>query len=134
MTTEQGRLIDSRRQGCRRTIQYFDDVVHTMGNKKDVARFFRLFMVPGKNHCDATGGPGPDNFDLLSALEAWVEGGVAPDSLLASSAGPEVFTRLLCSYPAVAVYDGVGDPDDAASFRCKDRGLGHALKGFQSGG
>ena len=31
----------------------------------------RLFMVPGMAHC--SGGPGPDSFDTLSALEGWVE-------------------------------------------------------------
>jgi hypothetical protein len=37
----------------------------------------------------------------------------------------------LCAYPAVAVWDRKGDPNDAASFKCKNRGLGYALKGFE---
>jgi feruloyl esterase len=28
-------------------------------------------------------------------------------------------TRPLCAYPKQAVYDGQGDPNDAASFRCE---------------
>jgi len=42
-------------------------------------------------------------------------------------------TRPLCSYPKVAVYNGKGDVNNAASFSCKERGLGYSLGGFQSG-
>ena len=37
---------------------------------------------PGMGHC--SGGPGPNQFDHLTALEQWVEKGVAPDKLIAS--------------------------------------------------
>src|SRR6476620_6269079 len=43
----------------------------------------RLFLVPGMHHC--RGGPGPDQFDTLSALEAWVEQGKAPVAIQAST-------------------------------------------------
>ena len=43
--------------------------------------YFRLFMVPGMGHC--AGGPGPDRFDALTALENWVENDVPPDSIIA---------------------------------------------------
>lgn len=82
-------------------------------------------------------GPGLNSLDALTALENWVERGIAPDQIIASHtptpAGPGVArTRPLCSYPAVAVYTGRGDPNDAANFTCKNRGLGYSLKGFQS--
>ena len=44
--------------------------------------FARLFMVPGMNHC--AGGPSPNSFDMLHALEDWVENGVAPDNVIAA--------------------------------------------------
>jgi feruloyl esterase len=114
-----------------RTVQYYDEVVHRMGNKNRIADFFRLFLAPGMHHCG--GGPGLNAFDALTPLEKWVEQGVAPDSIIASHAGPGIArTRPLCSYPAIAVYDGKGDPNSAASFACKNRGLGYALKGFES--
>ena len=43
----------------------------------------RLFLVPGMHHC--SGGPAPDRFDTLSAIEAWVEHGHAPDAIQAST-------------------------------------------------
>ena len=115
-----------------RTIQYYDDVAQAMGNKNKIESFYRLFLPEAMHHCG--GGPGLNSFDALTALEHWVEGGVAPDSLLASHAGPGVArTRPICSYPNIAVFDGRGDINSAASYSCQERGLGFALDGRQSG-
>jgi feruloyl esterase len=69
-------------------------------------------------HC--SGGPGPNQFDALTALERWVERGVAPDTLLAShlTAGKVDRTRPLCAYPMVAKWNGTGSTDEAANFTC----------------
>jgi feruloyl esterase len=60
--------------------------------------------------------------DVLSALERWVETGVAPDRIVATGTvvgdTSKVLTRPLCPYPQVARYNGTGDPTDAASFAC----------------
>jgi feruloyl esterase len=84
-----------------------------------VSDFARLFLAPGVMHCGR--GPGPDTFDSLGALDAWVEHGVAPDSMVAAhkTAGKTDRTRPLCAYPHKAVYDGKGDSNDAASFSCR---------------
>jgi feruloyl esterase len=76
-------------------------------------------MVPGMAHC--SGGEGPDRFDMLGALERWVEHGTPPDRVIASKAkdGKVERTRPLCPYPQVAVYNGAGSTDEAASFACK---------------
>ena len=112
-----------------RTIQYYHDVVDTMGRKK-VEGFVRLFLAPGMHHC--AGGPGLNDFDALTALENWVERGAAPERLIARHVGTGVQrTRPLCSYPEVAVYRGKGDPNNAASFSCKERGLDYALGGSE---
>jgi feruloyl esterase len=96
----------------------------------DVARdSARLFMVPGMQHCH--GGPGPNAFDPLAAMESWVEQGVAPDALIAAKfpdedrSKPPVRTMPLCPFPAMARYDGKGDVTTASSWRCtaSDRGL-----------
>ena len=39
-------------------------------------------MAPGMAHCG--GGEGPNTFDMVTALEQWVEQGKAPDQILAS--------------------------------------------------
>ena len=79
---------------------------------------YRLFMVPGMGHCQ--GGPGADHFDMLTALEQWVEHGKAPAQIPASHVtdGKADRTRILCPFPQVARYDGKGDKNDASSFRC----------------
>jgi len=80
--------------------------------------WLRLFMVPGMGHC--SGGAGPDTFDMVSALEAWVEKGMAPDQILASQVvnGSVVRSRPLARYPQVARYKGTGSLDEAANFSC----------------
>ena len=82
---------------------------------------YRLFMAPGMAHCG--GGEGPNTFDMVSALEQWVEHGKAPDRIIASHSTNGVVdrTRPLCPYPQVAVYKGTGSTDEAANFECKAR-------------
>jgi feruloyl esterase len=82
---------------------------------------YRLFMAPGMDHCD--GGDGPSTFDMLGALEQWVEQGKAPDRIVAYRVrdGKTDRTRPLCPYPQVAVYKGKGSTDDDENFTCKVR-------------
>ena len=76
-------------------------------------------MVPAMGHCG--GGAGTTTFDMLTALEQWVEQGKAPDSIPASRvvSGKTERTRPLCPYPQVAAWSGHGSSDDAANFSCK---------------
>ena len=76
-------------------------------------------MLPGVLHC--AGGPGPDQFDRLTALTEWVEKGQAPSQLIATKRGPTPRTRSLCMYPQAAIYKGSGSTDDAANFTCRAR-------------
>ncbi len=114
------------------SIYYFDSVVNFLegfpgGSSQQkwqtTGDFYRLFMVPGMNHCK--GGPGANMFDMLTPVVEWVEQGVAPDRVLAThyvnnDPGEGIaFTRPLCFYPREAVYKGSGSTDDAANFVCK---------------
>jgi len=96
---------------------YYEDVLKAMGPK--VKDNYRLFMVPGMNHCG--GGDGPSSFDMVTALEQWVEQKKAPDTIPAAhlTNGQPDRTRILCPYPQVATYKGPGDPNSAANFSCK---------------
>ena len=113
------------------SVDYYNAVVAAQGpgrghggGEDDVAplhrtqAFFRLFTEPGVNHCG--GGPGPNTFDMLTALENWVEQDVAPDRIIASHATNGVVdrTRPLCAYPQYARYIGSGSIDDASNFDC----------------
>ena len=75
-------------------------------------------MVPGMGHC--SGGDGPDTFDMMSALDSWVDKGTLPQRIEASkiTAGKVTRTRPLCPYPQVARYKGTGSIDEAANFAC----------------
>lgn len=85
----------------------------------------RLFMAPGMEHC--SGGEGPNSFDTLGTLDAWVSTGQAPQRIIATRLNspmpnaPQLppMSRPLCPYPQVATHDGTGDPALAESFRCE---------------
>jgi hypothetical protein len=127
------------------SIEYYEAVRSFMSNAPDprstaksIEGFYRLFMVPGLAHC--SGGVGPVHFgndadfgpapvpstdperDMFSALERWVEHGVAPDRLIGSGPSPldpaKTMTRPLCPHPQQAKYKGTGDTNDAANFAC----------------
>ncbi|HZL96702.1 MAG TPA: tannase/feruloyl esterase family alpha/beta hydrolase [Vicinamibacterales bacterium] len=106
------------------SIDYYESVLSffsSAGGGGNVPGFYRLFMAPGMAHC--SGGNGPNTFDMQAALEQWVEGGAAPDRIVATRALNGVVDRLrpLCPYPQVAVYNGTGDTNDAANFTCREQ-------------
>jgi feruloyl esterase len=103
-------------------VKYHDKVV-AMTKDKSISNSYRLFMVPGMNHCG--GGPGGSLRPSLPEVEKWVEQGIAPDSMIAARAvpsgegsAPKVTQRLVCPYPSVAHYKGTGSIDSAASYEC----------------
>lgn len=107
--------------------------------------FVRVYLAPGMHHGFL--GPGPNFFgqvdlvtlrgppnvptptdpqhNISSALEQWVENGVAPGPIIATkyvndldpSQGVKM-TRPLCPYPQTAKYKGSGDTNDNANFVC----------------
>jgi feruloyl esterase len=128
--------------------KYYEEVVEQTGRGnngndrgnghsklEDVQDFYRLFMLPSVGHCGS--GPGPDNIggenqtavsndpehDVVSALEAWVERGVAPKKLIATkfiNNDPTqgiAIQRPICPYPSEAVYKS-GNTNSANSFVC----------------
>lgn len=102
----------------RNAVNYYKSVVARMGEAK-VRDAIRLFMVPGMGHCG--GGEGTSTFDMLPALEEWVESGKPPAQIPASRmiAGKTIRTRPLCPYPQMATYKGTGDASNAENFVCK---------------
>jgi feruloyl esterase len=98
--------------------EYYSRAVDASGGTR-VRASYRLFMAPGMGHCG--GGAGPNSFEMMTALEQWVESGRAPDLIVASRVtdGKVERTRPLCPYPQVAAYTGSGSLDEAASFVCK---------------
>jgi tannase/feruloyl esterase len=100
------------------SVNFYKNVVDVVGDAK-TSSSLRLFMVPGMGHCG--GGEGPNTFDMMPALEQWVENGQTPARVVAShsTSGKVDRTRPLCAYPQVARYTGSGSTDDAANFTCR---------------
>jgi feruloyl esterase len=101
--------------------QYYTRVADALGGAAKVHGSYRLFMAPGMGHCG--GGEGPNTFDMVAALEQWVEHGKAPDQIVASHSinGAVDRARPLCPYPQLATYRGTGSIDEAANFVCRGR-------------
>jgi hypothetical protein len=115
-----------------KTIDFYELATRTMGGRHAIETFFRLFMIPGMGHC--TGGDGAFAIDYLSAMEAWVERGDAPESLvgahLRGTTGRENFllkfplsptaavdfTRPMYPYHLIAKYKGRGNPNAAQNY------------------
>lgn len=105
------------------SINYLTSVQGVLGSATN--QTVRLFMVPGMEHCG--GGPGPNVFDALTPMTAWVEQGIAPDGN--ASAVPPVMVAShffqndqsnpidrqmpLCSYPEQPTY--IGPPGGAGA-------------------
>ncbi|WNG37924.1 tannase/feruloyl esterase family alpha/beta hydrolase [Archangium violaceum] len=106
------------------TAAYYEGVVQSAGGQAAADTFVEYFPAPGVNHC--AGGAGADTVDLLTALENWVEKGVAPSQagLVATKLDPQtgqsVLSRPLCKYPRYPKYKGSGDVNSADSFTCVD--------------
>jgi feruloyl esterase len=105
------------------SVNYYESVARTMSHNgnhglRDTREFYRLFMVPGMQHCG--GGPGPSSFNMLDALDQWVDRGVAPEKIIAShlTNGTVDRTRPLCPYPMEAQWTGNGSTDKAENFVC----------------
>ena len=64
--------------------RYYEAVVGHMGADA-TGTFFRYFEAPGLGHCWELPASLPDQMDLLSVLERWVEDGVAPDGIAVTS-------------------------------------------------
>jgi feruloyl esterase len=100
------------------SVEFYKSAAQASGNPAAAANWIRLLMVPGMGHCG--GGEGPDTFDKISAIEAWVENGKLPERIIAAheTAGKVDRTRPLCPYPQIARYNGTGGIDDASNFHC----------------
>jgi feruloyl esterase len=102
---------------------WYEELNKAVGSETETRGFARLFMIPGMDHCGTQAGPGVHHsgFDPLPALEKWVEGGVAPESIVMTKTDKDnrvEWSRPVCVYPQVARYKGSGDMKDAASWSC----------------
>jgi feruloyl esterase len=97
------------------TVNYYKQLVARYGQAR-ADGFVRFYTAPGFAH-----GAGTFNlsWDALGALDAWVDGGKAPETLVGTdtNAATRGRTRPLCRYPAWPKYVG-GDNKLSGSFAC----------------
>jgi len=98
------------------SIQYWERLVARFG-ASELGEFVKFYTIPGMGHVT---GVFNARIDTLTALEAWVERGEVPGTLVATDANQATAgrTRALCHYPLWPQYLGSGDINAAASFGC----------------
>jgi len=102
----------------RATEQYYQRLQAQFG-PSNVDRFARYYEIAGFGHAFST--VFNATWDSLTALERWVERGVAPTAQVTlDNVGVPGRTRPLCDYPKWPEYKGSGDVNQAASFTCVD--------------
>jgi feruloyl esterase len=143
------------------TVRYYQALAANQGGYGPLQNNVRLFMAPGVNHC--IGGPGPNAFvnqynapnffsgppvpfdashDALAALDAWIDKGIAPQSIVATkytdndATKPVQRTMPLCPFPSVAQYGGNGSVNDASNWSCSPSNMSlleQGLAGIRAG-
>lgn len=101
-----------------RASQMYWELLEARFGPKKLRKFARYYEVPGAGHAFASAfTPG---WASLTALENWVEKGIAPENQIVTDTAVHAGrTRPLCEYPTWPKYVG-GDPDSASSFICTD--------------
>jgi hypothetical protein len=120
------------------SIDYYNAVAERLGGLDSTKSFYRLFLAPGMMHCGL--GPGPSavggvfgqpaadhdpQHDVLSALNLWVEKGMAPEKIVATRYHDDdpvkgvAAQRPWCAYPATARFSGKGATSEASNFSCE---------------
>ncbi|KAI2617488.1 tannase and feruloyl esterase [Hypoxylon sp. NC1633] len=88
---------------------------------KDIHDYYRLFEAPGLAHCySGRGGYYPAG--IFKALVSWVEDGIPPHELAASTfpRNGSIHDGILCPYPQKAYYSGLGSSVMTEDFRCEN--------------
>jgi feruloyl esterase len=115
-------------------VELVSNVRRRMGDST-VNSFLQLYVFPGMGHCGS--GDEPNDFgqwlrpgdtpqnSLHSALEEWVEKGVAPNGVIATKfridGDPKsavVKTRRICPYPRTAQRNRLGGDSAATNYAC----------------
>jgi hypothetical protein len=108
------------------SINYYRRVLAHMGGADAVTEFYRFYLIPGFTHSGRSEGlpfvpvpqPASGRDEMFTALQNWVEGGKAPETVNVTSS--DASTSLpLCVYPAKITYRGTGPVKSAASYVCR---------------
>ena len=115
-------------------VDYYNRSAAIAGGYQQAQSFHRLYLEPGRGHCDNVAGAGvlpgapapklnqgnandTTKSALFDALVDWVEKGTAPGPFVATTTDGTK-SRPICLYPAKLTYVS-GNPNAAASYVCK---------------
>ena len=129
------------------TIDYYNGIVKDTfhGSRRKAEDNVRLFLVPGMGHCSGGIRGAAVGWDKLAPLVAWVEQGVAPQSIVVTQDNgtrtPTGNERLICPWPQQPTYIGPtgsgaeNDPANwkAANFACRASVFAHDRHGHHHG-
>ena len=98
------------------SVMYYEQVQTAMGEAA-VARFMRLYLIPGFGH---GAGRFEAGFDALGMLDQWIDTGELEMNPVVRDQGKagKGRSRPLCAFPGWAEYNGRGDPTSSSSFHC----------------
>lgn len=121
-------------------VNYHERVVAAMGGNAEVAKFMRMYLVPGVAHSSqgrayTVGGkndtvplpklpgnanqtPSREQDQFFTALADWVEKGAAPGELVLTSRDKSI-SYPICVYPLRTTWNGSGPVTQATSFGCR---------------
>jgi len=120
-------------------VNYHERVIAAMGGHAEVAKFMRMYLLPGAAHSSqgrayTVGGrndtvplpklagnanqtPTREQDQFFTALVDWVEKGTAPGDILLTSRDKSI-SYPVCVYPLHTTWNGSGPVTQAASFSC----------------
>lgn len=102
--------------GPQALLDYYQRVRDALGGFSETDSFLKAYFIPGVYHC--RGGYVAYQFDLFGPLVNWVERDHDPNMVasVATLADGRQRARPIYPYPAVARYDGSGNPDVLENF------------------
>jgi hypothetical protein len=85
------------------SVNFYNAAVKINGSLRSTQKWFDFFELPGVFHC--TGGAGASTVNWLGYIQNWVEHGISPSTITAttSTGGIVTLTRILRPYPAAPV-------------------------------
>ena len=100
------------------TIDYFEALQSAAANDPTlppIEDYARFYIAPGVAHC--SGGPGADQVDLLSVLDAWRDGTPPGNVMAHPQSNPTLGDRRLCEWPRYLHY--TPGPAGGGTYECR---------------
>ncbi|ABW12672.1 Tannase and feruloyl esterase [Parafrankia sp. EAN1pec] len=108
----------------RAQMEYYNRLLTNLvnGGPAAVKASVKYYVLPNQGHSyggvDAQGNLIPDNVDVQSLIQNWVENNVVPGAAPVATTRAGTATKPVCIFPSYPRYKGSGDPAAASSYVC----------------